>query len=209
MANADVQMLGKVIRGCALGVVLMAGNMRGDDGVTATTVPEAQVQTATDPYQWLEDVTGEKQLTWVRQQNAISTNELEAMPGFEPLRKRLLSILDSKEKIPYVAKHGKYYYNFWRDEKNARGLWRRTTLEEYKKPQPTWETVIDVDELSTAEKENWVWKGYTVLQPSYDRCLVQLSRGGADATVIREFELKSKRFVPDGFYLPEAKSDVA
>jgi prolyl oligopeptidase len=209
MANADVQMLGKVIRGCALGVSLVAGNMRGDDSVTATTVPEAQVQTATDPYQWLEDVTGEKQLTWVRQQNAISTNELEAMPGFEPLRKRLLSILDSKEKIPYVGKHGKYYYNFWRDEKNARGIWRRTTLEEYKKPQPTWETVIDVDELSTAEKENWVWKGYTVLQPSYDRCLVQLSRGGADATVIREFDLKSKKFVPDGFYLPEAKSDVA
>jgi prolyl oligopeptidase len=154
-------------------------------------------------------VTGEKQLNWVRQQNAISTNELEAMPGFEPLRKRLLSILDSKEKIPYVAKHGKYYYNFWRDQKNVRGVWRRTTLEEYKKSQPGWETVIDVDELSTAEKDNWVWKGYSVLQPSYDRCLVQLSRGGADATVIREFDLKSKKFVPDGFYLPEAKSDVA
>jgi Serine proteases of the peptidase family S9A len=209
MANSDVQLLGKVVKGCAIGVVLVAGNMRGDDGVTATTIPEAQVQTAADPYQWLEDVTGEKQLTWVRQQNAISTNELEAMPGFEPLRKRLLSILDSKEKIPYVAKHGKYYYNFWRDQKNVRGLWRRTTLEEYKKAQPTWETVIDVDELSTAEKENWVWKGYAVLQPSYDRCLVQLSRGGADATVIREFDLKTKKFVPDGFYLPEAKSEVA
>jgi prolyl oligopeptidase len=209
MANADVQLLGKVIKGCALGVVLVAGNMRGDDGVTATAIPEAQVQTAADPYLWLEDVTGEKQLTWVRQQNAISTNELEAMPGFEPLRKRLLSILDSKEKIPYVAKHGKYYYNFWRDQKSVRGLWRRTTLEEFKKAQPAWETVIDVDELSTAEKENWVWKGYAVLQPSYDRCLVQLSRGGADATVIREFDLKSKKFVPDGFYLPEAKSDVA
>jgi prolyl oligopeptidase len=209
MANNHVQMLGKVIKGSALGVLLVAGNMRGDDGVTATAIPEAHAQTAADPYLWLEDVTGEKQLTWVRRQNAISTNELEAMPGFEPLRKRLLSILDSKERIPYVAKHGKYYYNFWRDEKNVRGLWRRTTLEEYKKAQPTWETVIDVDELSTAEKENWVWKGYAVLQPSYDRCLVQLSRGGADATVIREFELKTKKFVPDGFYLPEAKSDVA
>jgi prolyl oligopeptidase len=207
MANPDSRKFGKLLKTSALGVLLLAGNMRGDDTVTA--IPEAPAQTAADPYLWLEDVTGDKQLTWVRQQNAISTNELEAMPGFEPLRKRLLSILDSKEKIPYVAKHGKYYYNFWRDEKNVRGVWRRTTLEEYKKAQPAWETVIDVDELSTAEKENWVWKGYSVLQPSYDRCLVQLSRGGADATVIREFDLKSKKFVPDSFYLPEAKSDVA
>jgi len=209
MANVDFQIFGRLLKASALGVLLLAGNMRGDDNVKATAVPEVQGQTAADPYQWLEDVTGEKQLTWVRQQNAISTNELEAMPGFEPLRKRLLSILDSKEKIPYVAKHGKYYYNLWRDEKNVRGVWRRTTLEEYKKAQPAWETVIDVDELSTAEKDNWVWKGYAVLEPSYDRCLVQLSRGGADATVIREFDLKSKKFVPDGFYLPEAKSDVA
>src|SRR5215475_11892400 len=195
MANANVQLLGKVINGCAIGVVLVAGNMRGDDGVTATAIPEAQGQTAADPYLWLEDVTGEKQLNWVRQQNAISTNELEAMPGFEPLRKRLLSILDSKEKIPYVSKHGKYYYNFWRDEKNVRGLWRRTTLDEFKKIQPAWETVLDLDQLSTAEKENWVWKGYDVLYPKYDRCLISLSRGGSDATVTREFDLKTKSFI--------------
>ena len=183
MAKVDVQILGRLLNGCAIGGLLLAGNLRAEDAVKAVATSEAQVQPAEDPYLWLEDVTAEKSLTWVRQQNAISTNELETMAGFEPLRKRLLSILDSKEKIPYVAKHGKYYYNFWRDEKSVRGVWRRTTLEEYKKPQPAWETVIDVDELSTAEKENWVWKGYVVLQPSYDRCLVQLSRGGADATV--------------------------
>src|SRR5262245_31327165 len=116
-----------------------------------------------DPYLWLEDVTGEKALTWVREQNATSTKELEAAPAFEPIRKRLLAIMDSKEKIPYVAKHGKYYYNFWRDEKNIRGLWRRTTLEEFKKAEPAWETVLDLDKLAAAEKENWVWKGYDVL----------------------------------------------
>src|ERR1051325_6133837 len=208
MANVDIQTFGKLASGCAIAVSLIMTNALAEE-VKSSAISENAVQNADDPYLWLEDVTGEKQLAWVRQQNAISTNELEAMPGFEPLRKRLLAILDSKEKIPYVAKHGKYYYNFWRDAKNVRGLWRRTTLEEYKKAQPAWETVIDVDELSTAEKENWVWKGYTVLQLSYDRCLVQLSRGGADATVIREFDLKSKKFIADGFYLPEAKSDVA
>ncbi len=162
-----------------------------------------------DPYLWLEDVTGDKALTWVREQNAVSTNELQNLPEFDPIRRRLLTILDSKDKIPYVAKHGKYYYNFWRDDKHVRGIWRRTTLSEYKKPAPAWETVIDLDALATTEKENWVWKGESPLYPKYDRCLVFLSRGGADATVTREFDLKAKQFVKDGFYLPEAKSQVS
>jgi prolyl oligopeptidase len=171
-------------------------------------VSSAGTEPSDDPYLWLEDVTGEKALTWVRAQNTISTNELEHSPDFEPIRKRLLAILDSKEKIPYVSKHGPYYYNFWRDEKNVRGLWRRTSLEEFKKSHPAWETVMDLDQLSAVEKENWVWKGYEVLYPTYDRCLVVLSRGGADASVIREFDLKAKQFVTNGFYLPEAKSAV-
>ena len=145
----------------------------------------------------------------MRQQNALSTKELESSPDFEPIRSRLLAILDSKERIPYVAKHGRYYYNFWRDQTNVRGVWRRTSLEEYKKPEPAWEVVLDLDQLAAAEKENWVWKGYDILYPTYDRCLIRLSRGGADATVVREFDLPTKAFVKDGFTLPEAKSEVA
>jgi len=162
-----------------------------------------------DPYLWLEDVTGEKALNWVRQQNATSQKELESLPDFEPTRKRLLEILDSKEKIPYVSKHGAWYYNFWRDEKSVRGLWRRTTLAEFKKAQPAWETVLDLDKLAADEKENWVWKSYHVLYPKYERCLISLSRGGSDATVTREFDLKTKNFLTNGFYLPEAKSEVS
>lgn len=55
-----------------------------------------------------------------------------------------------------------------------------------------WETVLDLDELAKEEKESWVWKGYSLLEPSNDRILLQLSRGGADAVVIREFDLNSK-----------------
>ena len=164
--------------------------------------------TAADPYLWLEDVTAAKSLDWVRQQNAVSTKELEASPDFAPLRQRLLAILDSKERIPSVAKHGKFYYNYWRDQKNPRGLLRRTSLEEFKKAQPAWETVLDLDLLSTAEKENWVWKGENFLEPDYDRCLIVLSRGGADASVYREFDPNRKEFIADGFKLPEAKSRV-
>ena len=162
----------------------------------------------TDPYLWLEEVTGEKPLDWVRQQNALSTKELQASPDFAPLREKLIQILNSKERIPFVQKHGSLYYNFWRDAKHVRGLLRRTTLDEYRKPEPVWETVIDLDQLATTEKENWVFKFYTVLQPDRDRCLVVLSRGGADASVYREFDLIKKEFVKEGFTLPEAKSRV-
>ena len=162
-----------------------------------------------DPYLWLEDVTGDKALAWVKEQNALSTRELQASPDFEKIRQRLLSIYDSREKIPYVSKRGSFYYNFWRDEKNIKGLWRRTTLAEYKKAAPAWENVLDLDQLALEEKENWVWKGFHALYPDYERGLVLLSRGGADATVIREFDLKTKTFITNGFFLPENKSDVA
>jgi len=162
-----------------------------------------------DPYAWLEEVSSDRALAWVKEENALSTAALKSSKDFEPIRERILSILDSKAKIPYVAKHGAFYYNFWRDDQHVRGLWRRTSPEEFKKAEPAWETVIDLDQLASKENENWVWKGSHVLYPTYDRCLVMLSRGGADAAVVREFDLTNKQFVADGFVLPEAKSDVA
>ncbi|KNZ30962.1 MAG: prolyl oligopeptidase [Methylibium sp. NZG] len=162
-----------------------------------------------DPFLWLEDVQGDKALAWVRERNAESQKLLQARPEYEPTRARLLEILNSKERIPNVSRRGDWLYNLWQDERNPRGLWRRTTLAEYRKPQPAWETVIDLDALGAAEKENWVWGGSTCLGPGYRRCLVSLSRGGADATVVREFDTVSKTFVAGGFNLPEAKSDVA
>ncbi len=162
-----------------------------------------------DPFLWLEDISGKKALEWVKARNAISTAELAESEEFKQLYDRLLKILDSKDRIPFISKQGTYYYNFWRDEKNKRGLWRRTTLEEYRKPEPKWETVLDLDELASQEKENWVWKGAVFLKPRKERCLILLSRGGADATVTREFDVITKSFVKDGFTLPEAKSRVS
>jgi len=161
-----------------------------------------------DPALWLEDVTGTQAMQWVNDQNARSTGELAQSAEFKALDDRFRSILDSNERIPYVRKIGDRYYNFWRDAQHERGLWRRTTLEEYRKPQPTWETVLDLDALGAAEKESWVWEGASVLEPANRRCLISLSRGGADASVVREFDLVTKQFVPNGFTLPESKSDA-
>lgn len=172
-------------------------------------VPQLHAASAADPHLWLEDVTGEKQLDWVREQNAVAVKELEANPRFDQIKEQLLTILNSRERIPAVAKQGPYYYNFWMDAKNPRGLWRRTTLEEYRKPDPNWEIVLDVDQLAKSENENWVWKGADFVEPGYDRVMVALSRGGADATVRREFDVTRKEFVQDGFTLPEAKSYIA
>ncbi len=176
-------------------------------GLLSPLLSLAQVA-GSDPNQWLEDVGGEKALDWVRAQNAVTQKALEASPDFDPIHKRLLSVYNSNERIPYVSKRGPYYYNFWRDAQHVRGLWRRTTLEEYRKKDPSWETVIDVDALAAAEKENWVWKDVQFCYPEYDRGLVFLSRGGGDAIVVREFDLKAKAFVRDGFALPEGKSEV-
>ena len=181
--------------------------------VTAQTAPmpgtsPLPIPTA-DPFQWLEDVTGERALAWVRERNATSQLVLAEDPAFRATYERILAILDSTTRIPYVGKCGAYFYNFWQDAQNPRGLWRRTTLEEYRKPEPQWEVVLDLDALGKAEQENWVWHGATFLKPDYRRCLVSLSRGGADASVTREFDVERREFVTDGFVLPEAKGGAS
>jgi prolyl oligopeptidase len=173
------------------------------------TASIAQTQTAEDPYIWLEDVTGEKALTWVKEQNADSKKALEARPGFIDLRDDIRSIMDSNVRIPYVQKQGDFYYNFWRDKTNPAGIWRRTTLEEYRKAEPKWELLLDLDALNKTEKENWVWHGSTCLRPAYTQCLISLSRGGADADVTREFNLDTKEWVKGGFFRPEAKGGLS
>ena len=174
----------------------------------ATTLAMSEPTNAADPYLWLEDVQGERALAWVRERNAQSQKELTARAEYAPTRSQLLEVLNARDRIPYFVRRGDWLYNFWQDEANKRGLWRRTTLTEYQKPQPAWETMIDLDALAKAEGENWVWGGSNCLGPDYRHCLVMLSRGGADAKVVREFDATSKRFVGDGFVLPEAKTDV-
>ena len=163
---------------------------------------------ADDPYLWLEEVDSERALGWVGERNQEAEAELSAQPGFAALKDQLKAILDSKERIPWVSEHGDWYYNFWRDAEHPRGLWRRTTLTEYRNQEPQWETVLDLDLLAREENENWVWAGSQKLRPRGDRALVSLSRGGGDAHVVREFDLEGLRFVDEGFTLPEAKSSV-
>lgn len=177
--------------------------MQADPAAVAPGDPEHD-----DPLRWLEDVAGARALEWVQGQNARTRARFESEPGFAPLRARMQSILDAKDRIAYVQHMGGYYYNFWRDAEHPRGLWRRTTPAQYRCEAPQWEVLLDLDALAAAEGENWVWKGEHSRYPDWDRSLVHLSRGGADAVVVREFDLATRSFVRGGFELAEAKSDV-
>lgn len=161
-----------------------------------------------DPYLWLEDITGDDALDWVRARNEPTVAEFGG-PDFERMRAEALEVLDTDARIPYVRRRGEYLYNFWRDAANPRGLWRRTTLESYRSDSPDWDVLIDVDSVAAADDENWVWGGATVIEPEYTRALVSLSRGGSDAAVVREFDMATREFVTDGFELPEAKTNIS
>lgn len=161
-----------------------------------------------DPYLWLEDVMGDEALDWVRARNEPTLARFRD-ENFERMRTEALEVLDTDARIPYVVRRGEHLYNFWRDAANPRGLWRRTTLDSYRTESPEWDVLIDVDELGRADGEKWVWAGAGVIYPEYTRALVSLSRGGSDASIVREFDMLTRQFVDDGFALPEAKSQVS
>ncbi|MFQ5526758.1 MAG: prolyl oligopeptidase family protein [Thermoanaerobaculia bacterium] len=175
----------------------------------AGCAPQGSEIAETDPYLWLEEIDGERALHWVREQNAHTAERLKAHPEFESFYSQALAALNSTSRIPHVQQRGDYLYNFWRDEEHPRGLYRRTTLAELRKDEPEWKTVLDIDVMSAADGEKWVYKGITCLPDEYRHCLVRLSPGGGDATVIREFDMDALAFVEGGFELPVAKSQAS
>ena len=156
-----------------------------------------------DPYLWLEEIEGERALDFVEQQSK-RTLERFGNAGFADDRDTLAAIYDRPDNIPYVSRRGGLLYNFWKDANNPRGIWRRTTLEEFRGPNPKWDILLDLDRLAAEEAEDWILGGVEALPGSNARIL-NLSRGGGDATVKREFDIGTRTFVPDGFTLPEAK----
>lgn len=157
---------------------------------------------------WLEDIHGADALAWAAAQTAATLTEMGGAE-LEHLTDRLLDVIDSDDRIPFVSRHGDLYYNFWRDAQHPRGLWRRTTLDSYRTDAPEWELLLDVDRLGLDEGTEWVFAGAQLLPHDYTRALVSLSPDGGDAVTVREFDLGSREFVADGFVIPTAKSRVS
>ncbi|QAU24129.1 S9 family peptidase [Dyella sp. M7H15-1] len=161
-----------------------------------------------DPYLWLEDIHSERTMNWVKAQNAVTQKQFADSQPFTQTRDRILEVLDSDARIPYVTRRGEYLYNFWQDKTHPRGLWRRATLAEYREPDPKWELLLDIDALNKTEGKHWVFKGSDCMKPDYNRCLLSLSPDGGDAVEVREFDIPSKSFVKDGFRIPAAKTQA-
>ncbi|MDX1509473.1 MAG: prolyl oligopeptidase family serine peptidase, partial [Woeseiaceae bacterium] len=165
--------------------------------------------TEDDPYLWLEEIQDEKALDWVRQKNAETFDELRDNELYEQLYDEALSILTSEARIPDGGVIGDYFYNFWQDDIHVRGIWRRSPVDAFIAGEPEWETVLDMDALDEREQQNWIWGHADCRGGDNDRCLIELSRGGKDESVYREFSLQTKDFVDGGFVVPEAKSNIA
>lgn len=169
--------------------------------------PSSELPLGADPYLWLEDVRGEAALDWVHAQNQPTLAEL-CGERFEQMRAEALEIGNADTRIPSVQRRGEYLYNRWTDAEHPRGLWRRATLEQFRTETPDWDVLLDVDALAAAEDENWVFARLNVIEPECTRALISLSRGGSDAVVVREFDMVTRQFVPDGFTLPEGRHKI-
>lgn len=176
---------------------------------SSAVVPSATEQP--DNYQWLEDVSGARSMNWVKAENERSAKVLQSDPRYASLAATALKVLESPDRLQIPEFRQGEIYNFWQDAQHVQGILRRTTLIDYRKPQPNWQTVIDYDALSRQDSKKWVAKGLNCLYPGNGLCLVSLSAGGEDAKILREFDLKSGKngeFVENGFALPKSKQEV-
>ncbi len=180
----------------------------------------------TGPYDWLEDDRDKSERVdkWITEQNRrTDTAILGDGRKIEDtqLYKERYALLSADDQLPHVgAVQGDgYLYNWWQDDKNPRGLWRRTTPEEYQKNKPAWDVLFDLDAYNKETGMNWAgdcaWCWQVVLAPDYTRALITMSPTGNDKTHLFEFDLVTKQFVKgmdeggDGFHIGyEAKIKV-
>jgi prolyl oligopeptidase len=162
-----------------------------------------------DKYQWLEDVSGERSMAWVKAENERSAKVLENDSHYAGLEATALRVLESPDRLPTPSLNGDDVYNTWQDADHVRGILRRTSLADYLAAQPHWQTVLDYDALARQDNQKWVQEGRSCLYPGNERCLVALSAGGEDAITLREFNLQTGKFVEGGFMLPRSKQTVA
>jgi prolyl oligopeptidase len=211
MTKGSWKLLGRkryreLLRASLSGALLLAMT-----GVTLAWI-DARAQTSTDStdkYQWLEDVSGGRSMAWVKAENERSAKTLESDPHFAGLEAAALQVLESPDRLPIPWINGREVYNTWQDGEHVRGILRRTSVADYLAAQPHWQTVLDYDALATQDNQRWVQKGLNCLYPGNELCLVALSAGGEDAVTLREFNLKTGKFVEGGFVLPRSKQDVA
>lgn len=178
--------------------------------ILGSATSAAPAPKSADPSLYLEQVDGARALTTVKAWNAATLAKLEKQPGFADYRAKALALLSTNQKIAEPDTIlGDKVLNYWQDEQHPRGIWRVSSLAAFAAGKPQWRTLLDIDAMSKAEGKQWAFKGATCLSPAYVDCMVSLSNGGGDAVEVREFDLDKAAFIPGGFKLPNAKTDVS
>lgn len=186
-----------------LGFVLLGMSM--DSEIFASSVP------APEDFIHLEDSADKETRAFIELQNARTNDALITDERYVGIRTRWLKILQSPDRLihPNLSKDG-YVYNFWTDERNLRGLWRRARYESYLTESPEWEVLLDIDQLNKVEGADWVFSGARRIHTRYgQRAFVSLSAGGRDAAQTREYDYGSRSFVQDGFFVPDSETNLA
>jgi prolyl oligopeptidase len=148
-------------------------------------------------------------MEWVNTENARSMKVFESDPHWKLFVEEAVKVAGNPDRLPVPGLRGSEVYNSWRDKDHPRGLLRKTSVADYLSASPHWQTVIDFDALGAQEHVNWVPKGESCLYPGDENCVVSISDGGEDAVSGREFNLKTGKFVSNGFALPHGKQSVS
>jgi prolyl oligopeptidase len=162
-----------------------------------------------DPFLSLEELDDPGALAWVEQQNARTRAAWCGGADFESLRQRLADAYLPRERPVIPDRWKDWAYDLWQDERNPKGIWRRTPWAAWRGGRPEWQNLLDFDALGAAEDTPWVCVELDILYPDGDRALITLSPGGSDALVVREFDIDAQRFVDDGFAIAKAGKHTA
>ncbi|MGW4088989.1 prolyl oligopeptidase family serine peptidase [Nocardia sp. NPDC004750] len=181
-----------------------------------------------DPHLWLEEVHGERQLAWAHEHTQRTVDEFTSTQEFDDLLEQILEVLNNTDRVLTVrnntwnmdrienpARFGDWLFDFRHDADHPKGYLRRIRFADYRNgDQQNWETLLDFGALAVASDQEWtqgkwVFGQVKVLQDGQHRALISMSEGGGDFTVVREFDLHTKRFIEPaagGFELPSANN---
>jgi prolyl oligopeptidase len=171
--------------------------------------PSLKADSAEDQLLWLEDSKSPKVEIWVKEENERAKKRLGTGPEYQERYDTAVKILTSNQTISLGYEINGFIYEVYKDAGRKEGVWRRSSWKNYVNKSPVWETVIDIDALNVEEKADYSFGFAYCLKPQNEHCLISFSYAGSDSKIWREFNLKTKTFVKDGFNIPLSKSSAA
>lgn len=160
------------------------------------------------PLAWLEDAGRADTQAWIGERNRESEQRLAGDPRFAPEQQRLTALGGERRDEDYL--NGGFLHRLRMDAAHPLGVWRVMPMTDQARDRlgpgaalGRWTTLLDLDALARHNGQRWRFQpGW--LNPMCDatltgRCLLHFSPDGGDRTVLREFDLRTRRLREDGF----------